>query len=409
MTPTESFDHEFENESIVVEALPKLSRDFKSDLECFVRYRISVPVRYSEYKRLQMGMQPEPYMIDYENEKYSPTQENLNHYIDRINQILGSAYPAWQWIYERLANEKSKYLLLNVLAYRIIGWKLTKLPLDSDNFWKMMDYLRAVEKAQSNTDVINTGFHKLRLKNFNLEEFGYPVKVYSDAFGVFNEFIYSQYKFRDGGHEPTGGDWVIDCGACFGGTSLYFANKVGVDGRVLSFEFMPDNLNIFSRNIENNPELKSRIILVRSPVHSKDGQLMVIEGTGPATQVHPIGTGVLMYAKAIALWVKSKISNNPIAFCKSTTIDAELKNRSVNRVRLIKMDIEGSEYSALRGAIKTIQKHKPVLAICVYHRLIDFYEVPQLIGSLNLGYKFYLQHSTVHGDETVIFAIPPGG
>lgn len=369
MTPTESFDHEFENESIVVEALPKLSKDFKSDLEEFVRYRISSPVRYSEYKRLQMGMQPEPYMIDYECEKYRPAQKNFNHYIDRIHQMLGNSYPAWQWLYEKLSNEKSKYLLLNVLAYRIIGWQLTKLPLDSDNFWKMMDYLRAMERAQSSADVIDTGFHELRLKQFNLEEFGYPVKVYSDAFGVFNEFIYSQYKFRDGDCEPTEGDWVIDCGACFGGTSLYFANKVGVDGRVLSFEFMPDNLDIFSKNIENNPELKSRIILVRSPVHAKDGQLMVIEGAGPATQVHPIGTGVLMYAKATALWLKSKISNNPIHFVKNTTIDAELKNRSVNRVRLLLQNQEGSGMKRCSriGSATLIQDASTLKAEKKYH------------------------------------------
>jgi hypothetical protein len=40
----------------------------------------------------------------------------------------------------------------------------------------------------------------------------------------------------------------------------------------------------------------------------------------------------------------------------------------------------------------------------VYHKLIDFFEIPQLLHGLNLGYRFYLQHSTVHGDETVLFA-----
>ena len=345
-------------------------------------------------------------MVDYE--KFSPVSENVNQFINLVNEQLGNTWESWHWLYSNLANEKSKYLLLNVLAYRIIGWKLVKLPLDSIAFWQMMGYLRSLEKTKTRADIISTGFYDLCLIPFDLTEFGYPVKVYSDAFGVFNEFIYSQYKFRDGDQEPKAGEWVIDCGACFGGTSLYFANKVGSDGGVLSFEFMQDNVNVFLKNIENNPDLKSRIHLVRSPVFSNNGQIMVIEGSGPATQVHPVGSGLLMYATVAAHWVKSKISKIPITFVKSTTIDAEVKKRAISKVSLIKMDIEGSEYSALRGALNTIRRFKPILAICVYHRLIDFYEVPQLIDSLNLGYKFYLQHSTVHGDETVIFGIPPG-
>lgn len=76
-------------------------------------------------------------------------------------------------------------------------------------------------------------------------------------------------------------------------------------------------------------------------------------------------------------------------------------------VDFIKMDIEGSELSALKGAKATILKHQPILAICVYHNLKDFYEIPKFISELKIGYQFYLQHSTVHGDETVLFAYVP--
>ena len=69
------------------------------------------------------------------------------------------------------------------------------------------------------------------------------------------------------------------------------------------------------------------------------------------------------------------------------------------------MDIEGTEFAALSGAIETIKKFKPRLAICVYHQLMDFYELPLVVKEWNPDYKIYFQHSSIHGDETVFFAI----
>lgn len=40
--------------------------------------------------------------------------------------------------------------------------------------------------------------------------------------------------------------WIV--GACFGGTSLYFADRVGATGKVISFEFFPDNITVFKEN-----------------------------------------------------------------------------------------------------------------------------------------------------------------
>lgn len=52
-----------------------------------------------------------------------------------------------------------------------------------------------------------------------------------------------------------------------------------------------------------------------------------------------------------------------------TTLDKECINRTVG---LIKMDIEGAEYSAIKGALETIKRDKPVLLISLYHTAKDF-------------------------------------
>lgn len=72
----------------------------------------------------------------------------------------------------------------------------------------------------------------------------------------------------------------------------------------------------------------------------------------------------------------------------------------------IKMDIEGYEFEALKGAKSTIIDNLPCLAICVYHSLEDIWRIPLLIRSYYSGYKFYLRSYNYLGFETVLYAIP---
>lgn len=76
------------------------------------------------------------------------------------------------------------------------------------------------------------------------------------------------------------------------------------------------------------------------------------------------------------------------------------------RPTFIKMDIEGAEIEALKGAQQTISEHRPQLAICVYHCLSDIWEVPLFIKSCYEGYKFYLRNYQFGGFETVLYAFP---
>ncbi|GHU53911.1 hypothetical protein FACS1894132_07470 [Clostridia bacterium] len=85
------------------------------------------------------------------------------------------------------------------------------------------------------------------------------------------------------------------------------------------------------------------------------------------------------------------------------TIDEIFKDKKVS---FIKADVEGHEMPLLLGALQTIKKQRPSLAISTYHRFSDIWELPMWVKSLNLDYDIYLRHFPKVFTDTVMFAIP---
>ena len=176
-----------------------------------------------------------------------------------------------------------------------------------------------------------------------------------------------QYEYHRGGvvckAEP--GDVAIDCGACWGETTVYFAHEVGAQGRVLSFEFIPTNLAVLRRNLEANLPLAGRIDVVENPLWMTSGNTLYYVDWGPGSRVSP------------------DPSRYPGADrCSTVSIDDAVSTRQVPRVDFIKMDIEGAELPSLKGAERTLRAHRPKLAISLYHQLSDFVTIPRYLESL---------------------------
>jgi FkbM family methyltransferase len=73
----------------------------------------------------------------------------------------------------------------------------------------------------------------------------------------------------------------------------------------------------------------------------------------------------------------------------------------------IKFDVEGAEHDALVGGSETIKANMPVLAVCLYHRPEDLWDVPLLVRSLRPDYKLYVRRYSDERWETVLYAVPP--
>jgi len=295
--------------------------------------------------------------------------------------------PRLERTYALLENEESRDLMARLFAYVLLGHERVRLPSPTPDYVQRLAELDGM--AEPLAGVVSRVFeHELALSLFDLGHLGRPIRLAATSLGIYTIYIAEQYAYRRDGVSIAAnmGDTVLDVGGCWGDAALDFADRVGDGGAVVSFEFGPSNLEVFSRNRERNPQLAKRIRIVEHAAWSSSGERLDVSSQGPATSV---------------------VSPDPGSageFVESLSID-DLVSRDGLTVDFIKMDIEGSELAALRGAETTLRNQRPKLAISVYHKLVaDFAEIPEYLDSLGLGYRFYLKNATIFECEVVLFA-----
>jgi FkbM family methyltransferase len=284
--------------------------------------------------------------------------------------------------------EFEKELLVSLIAYRTLGYTKIKLARNNQDYW---DAIEKAKQLANKEDTYDPHFMHFILEKFDLSPIGCNVKLYFSEIAIAIDFIIEQYALKRGSKRIISadeGDVVLDLGGCWGDTALYFADRVGKNGKVYSFEFIPDNIKLFKINTSLNDSLSSRIQLVENPVHDKSGVPVYYRDKGPSSNV---------YFEPFTEQTGSTVT---------TSIDDFVKDRSIDKINFIKMDIEGAELSALEGARETIKKYRPKLAIAIYHSLNDVFNIPKWILDLDLDYEIYIDHYTIHAEETVCFARP---
>lgn len=113
------------------------------------------------------------------------------------------------------------------------------------HIWKY--YYDFTNTKTEKIDIDGSDYYLYDLNNINI-----PVKLYYNyEYGVFVDFVIEQYRYKNKVIAEAG-DYIIDAGGYFGDTALYFANLVGNNGRIYSFEFIDDNLKIFYKNYKKS-------------------------------------------------------------------------------------------------------------------------------------------------------------
>jgi FkbM family methyltransferase len=288
--------------------------------------------------------------------------------------------------YSLLEDEYSKKMLVEVFAYKILGHRRFKLSVNNCEYAKKLNIAQSLIVGNESIEVGSMGWS---LRKLDLGNIGYNLKLFYLPLGISIIFMHKQYEYNkiNPAIKVKKGNYVIDAGGCWGETALYFAQEVGESGKVFTFEFIPSNLRIMERNFDLNGALKDRINIVKNPIWQHSGKKIYYTDNGPGSSVS-----------------EEKLSEKAVEI-STLALDDFFLEKKLPRVDFIKMDIEGSELEALKGAEGLMKKYRPTLAISIYHKPEDYYQIIEYVNSLDLGYRFYLDHFTIHQEETVLFAV----
>ena len=88
------------------------------------------------------------------------------------------------------------------------------------------------------------------------------------------------------------------------------------------------------------------------------------------------------------------------------TMDNLVREANLDRVDLIKLDLEGADRTALVGAVHTLTHFRPQVALSIYHYFPDFWEIPRFVQDACPDYDFYLDFYSFERWETILYGLP---
>ena len=172
------------------------------------------------------------------------------------------------------------------------------------------------------------------------------------------------------------GSIFVDCGGFDGDTTEEFCKRYPEYKKVFLFEPSQKNIESAKKRLKEIRDIN----IIKLGVSDESGILSFNPNSGSA----------------------SSISEDGSDFINVTTLDEFIQEP----VSFIKMDLEGWELPALKGASNQIEDNSPILAISVYHSISDFWKIPEFILDKNGKYNIYLRHYTEGWSETVMYFLP---
>lgn len=273
---------------------------------------------------------------------------------------------------------KEIYKQLEALEFPIVD-RVFHVKFIIDDFLNSIDVLEVIKKLQNTIDIL-ADEESCRVLARLVEEWTKNEYYY----GQFDDICsLPQYFPKDliKGNEH---EVFVDCGAYNGDTIHDFIQfENGVFEAYYAFELNKKIYKELKENIHHSwKEYESKFILEDKGISDTTKSVMYIDAC-EGSKVNGAGT-----------------EEGTVVSIDDYFYDSDQK------VSFIKMDIEGSEMNALKGAKRTIETYCPQLAVCIYHKPEDFWEIPMYINN-NWGekYRIYIRHHTELTTETVCYAI----
>ena len=173
--------------------------------------------------------------------------------------------------------------------------------------------------------------------------------------------------------------------------------EVFVDGGA----YTGDTLLAFIRKTKN----KYARCCAFEPGPENAAKLRALAGRQGFRDVLVIDKGLWSRAEVLRFAVSQEPSISGISGTGNISVEVETIDNMSPDATFIKLDVEGAELEALRGAAGTIKRNRPKLAVCLYHKPADLFEIPLFIKSLVPEYRFFLRQHQPVSCELVLYAV----
>jgi FkbM family methyltransferase len=298
--------------------------------------------------------------------------------------------PAVIKAYRSLRNAESRAIFRDLNKYRMLGSYYTRIAYNRELYEAMERVVREDVPFEMPEEPMEDPLgHEIRL--WSVDYCGRKLQFYGSKHSIYSIRDGQQYYYDLGGVRimPEEGDVVLDGGAFLGETAMRFAIDVGPSGRVIGFDPFPRHTAIANEVARRNG-LDDRVQFVAAGLGAASSVASLDEALAPADAA--AGSGI-------------DFGRRVDSSDRVITIDDYCAWSGIDRVDFLKMDIEGFEMPALHGSHATISKWRPKLAICLYHKYRDLWQITNHIQDRYPFYDLYLGHYTLHGEETVLYAI----
>lgn len=331
-------------------------------------------------------------------------------------------------VYEHLADEKSRIIYSNRILYTLTGdirymrliiqmiypdlnqaqnmkgiifgagtrgsafqrmWSNVKWTYFTDNDKRKWNtYIAGIKVISPNQMVKNLGTDKIFIciKDYNLEIEKQLLKMGVSSAQIVNisrivDDLNDKQYFDLYALHYSDDEVFVDAGSFDGRTSLNFINYCGGKYKhIYAFEADPKNISKIEKTFLKINDAHDKLDIIPKGLWNCQDTLKFNSCGDMGSSLNKLGL------------VDTTVTN----------LDDELGD---NVVTFIKMDIEGAELKALQGAEKIIRGQKPKLAISVYHKMSDIFDIPDLLLQYNPEYRFYIRHYSLAETETVLYAL----
>jgi len=166
----------------------------------------------------------------------------------------------------------------------------------------------------------------------------------------------------------------LDCGGNIGYYATMESNLVGKEGRVIAIEPSPVNLNYLKKNLELQNQGNYEVYNLACG--EKDGEITFV--------VHKISNMCRVVREGETESEEKKFIKIPVQ-----KLDTFLADKKLERLDLLRMDIEGSELRLFEGAKETIKKFKPMIQMELHPGHLGPENTKKLLEYLKSeGYEF---------------------